>query len=76
MKTLILALIWCAVAFLSLLTLYNVVPPQAQYTLAEHFHFYGDEMIMDFVLYVFFSAAVVIASVITFILFLLTRKNS
>jgi len=54
MKVVLLALLWCTAVFLSLLTLYKVIPPEAQYSFAEHFEIYGDELIMDFVLYLFF----------------------
>ena len=74
MKTLLLVIIWCATVFLSLLILYKVVPPEAQYAMAEHFEIYGDELIMDFVLYVFFGTSLIIASVITAALYLFLRK--
>jgi len=48
-------LLWYAVVFLTLLTLYKVIPPDTQYAIAEHFEIYRDELIMDFVLYVFFQ---------------------
>ena len=58
MKMVLLALLWCTVVFLSLLTLYKFVPPETQYSFAEHFEIYGDELIMDFVLYLFLGIAI------------------
>lgn len=75
MKPVLLVLIWCAAVFLSLLTLYRVVPPETQYAMAEHFEIYGDELIMDFVLYVLFGMALFIASVITSAIYLLMLKK-
>lgn len=43
MKVVLLALLWCTAVFLSLLTLYKVIPPEAQYSFAEHFKIYGDK---------------------------------
>jgi multisubunit Na+/H+ antiporter MnhB subunit len=76
MKAILLVLLWCVVAFLSLLTLYKVVTPEMQYAMAEHFKIYGDELIMDFVLYVFLGAAIFIASIFTLVLYLIIRKNN
>lgn len=75
MKAVFLILLWCAIVFLSLITLYKVIPPEAQYSFAEHFEIYGDELIMDFVLYLFFSIAAFIASALTLALYLLIRKR-
>jgi hypothetical protein len=75
MKVVLLALLWCTAVFLSLLTLYKVIPPEAQYSFAEHFEIYGDELIMDFVLYLFLGIAAFIASVLTLALYLLIRKG-
>ncbi len=75
MKMVLLALLWCTVVFLSLLTLYKFVPPETQYSFAEHFEIYGDELIMDFVLYLFLGIAILIASVSTLVLYLLLRKR-
>ena len=75
MKAVFLILLWCAIVFLSLITLYKVIPPEAQYSFAEHFEIYGDELIMDFVLYIFFSIAAFIASALTLALYLLIRKR-
>ncbi|MCP2122059.1 UNVERIFIED_ORG: hypothetical protein J2Y93_002104 [Pantoea agglomerans] len=75
MKVVLLALLWCTAVFLSLLTLYKVIPPEAQYSFAEHFEIYGDELIMDFVLYLFFGIATFIASVLTLALYVFIRKR-
>jgi hypothetical protein len=75
MKVALLALLWCAVVFFSLLILYKVVPPESQYSFAEHFEIYGDELIMDFVLYLFLGIAIFIASVSTLALYFLIRKR-
>ena len=75
MKAVLFLLIWCAALFLSMLTLYRIVPPENQYTMAEYFEIYGDEMIMDFVLYIFFGAAIFIASASTLALYFLVRKK-
>ncbi len=75
MKAVFLILLWCAIVFLSLITLYKVITPEAQYSFAEHFEIYGDELIMDFVLYLFFSIAAFIASALTLALYLLIRKR-
>ncbi len=75
MKVVLLAVLWCTAVFLSLLTLYNVIPPEAQYSFAEHFEIYGDELIMDFVLSLFFGIATIIASVLTLALYVFIRKR-
>ncbi|CAM7981764.1 hypothetical protein SS39_11460 [Enterobacter chengduensis] len=75
MKVVFLTLLWCATMFLSLLTLYKVIPPEAQYSFAEHFEIYGDELIMDFVLYLFLGIAALMASVLTLAFSLLIRKR-
>lgn len=75
MKSITLVLIWFVVVLLSLLTLYKLVTPEAQYSMAEHFGIYGDELIMDFVLYVFFAAAIFLASLVTYCVFLITIKS-
>ncbi len=74
-KVVLLVILWCTVVFLSLITLYKVIPPDAQYSFAEHFEIYGNELIMDFVLYLFFSIAAFIASALTLALYLLIRKR-
>ena len=74
-KVVLLVILWCTVVFLSLTTLYKVIPPDAQYSFAEHFEIYGDELITDFVLYLFFSIAAFIASALTLALYLLIRKR-
>lgn len=75
MKAVMLSISWCLIVFLILLTLYRIVPPETQYAIAEYFEVYGDELIMDFVLYAFFGLAIVISSVLTFFLYLFMRKN-
>lgn len=75
MKAVFLVLLWCIVVFMSMFTLYKIVPPDTQYDFAEFFEIYGDEKIMDFVLYIFFGMAIFIASVITLSLYLLIRKR-
>ena len=75
MKVALLIFLWCTVVFLSLLVLYKAIPPETQYSFAEHFKIYGDELIMDFVLYLFFSIAAFIASALTLALYLLIRKR-
>lgn len=75
MKAAFLVLFWCIVVFLSMFTLYKIIPPETQYDFAELFEIYGDEKIMDFVLYIFFGMAIFIASVITLSLYLLIRKR-
>lgn len=75
MKAAFLVLLWCIVVFLSMFTLYKIVPPDTQYDFAELCEIYGDEKIMDFVLYIFFGMAIFIASVITLSLYLLIRKR-
>ena len=75
MKVILLALLWCTAVFLSLLTLYKVIPPEAQYSFAEQFKIYGDELIMDFVLYLFLGVSAFIASVLTLALYVLIRKK-
>lgn len=74
-KVVLLVILWCAVVFLSFITSYKVIPPDAQYSFAEHFEIYDDELIMDFVLYLFFSIAAFIASALTLALYLLIRKR-
>jgi hypothetical protein len=74
MKIMFLVLLWLAVTFLTMLSLYRFVPPETQYAMAEYFGFYGDERVMDFVLYSFFAIAISIASASTFCAFLLLRK--
>lgn len=75
MKAAFLVLLWCIVVFLSMFTLYKIIPPETQYDFAELFKIYGDEKIMDFVLYIFFGMSIFIASVITLSLYLLIRKR-
>lgn len=75
MKAAFLVLLWCIAVFQSMFTLYKIVPPETQYDFVELFGIYGDERIMDFVLYVFFGMAIFIASVITLSLYLLIRKR-
>ena len=74
-KVVLLVILWCTVVFLSLITLYKVIPPEAQYSFAEHFEIYGDELIMDFVLYLFLGIAALMASVLTLAFSLLIRKR-
>jgi hypothetical protein len=75
MKVAPLVFLWCTVVFLSLLALYKVIPPEMQYSFAERFEIYGDELIMDFVLYLFFGIAIFIASIITLALYFFIRKR-
>jgi hypothetical protein len=75
MKVALLVLLWCTLVFLSLLVLYKTISPDTQYSFAEHFEIYGDELIMDFVLYLFFGIAIFIASIITLALYFLILKK-
>lgn len=74
MKAVLLTILWCAEVFLILLILYKIIPPEMQYVLAEHFGVYGDELVMDFVLYVFFGTAILAASVFTLAIYRISRK--
>ncbi|KLG03315.1 hypothetical protein YA49_23220 [Enterobacter cloacae subsp. cloacae] len=75
MKVALLVFLWCTVLFMSLLALYKFIPPETQYSFAEHFEIYGDELIMDFVLYLFLGIAAFIASALTLALYFLIRKR-
>jgi len=74
MKIVTLIIVWCAVVFFSMLLLYRFIPAETQYSVAEHFNVYGDERIMDFVLYAFTGISLLIATAITFIIAIVTRK--
>lgn len=75
MKLLILIITWALMAFLVLTLLYAYIPPETQYAMAEHFEFYGDEQVMDFVLYVFSGAALLAASLLTLGCYLLFKHK-
>lgn len=66
---------WCAVAFLILSGLYHYVPVEMQYSMAEFFNIYGDELVMDFVLYAFFGLSILLSSVILSCVFIFLKKN-
>jgi|GEM_PF-694079 len=75
MKPLILMLIWALMAFFALTLLYAYIPSETQYAMAEHFEFYGDEQVMDFVLFVFSGAALLVASLLTLGCYLLFKHK-
>lgn len=66
---------WCAVVFMMLLALYHCIPVEVQYSIAERFGVYGDESVMDFVLYVFFGLSILLASIILSCVLILIRKK-
>lgn len=66
---------WCAVIFLILSGFYHYVPVEMQYSMAELFGIYGDELVMDFVLYVFFGLSILLSSIILSCVFIFLKKN-
>ncbi|CBA31103.1 unknown protein [Cronobacter turicensis z3032] len=70
MKYLLILFIWFIIFITSLKSMYFFIPATAQYALAESIGNYGDESVMDFILYFFTCFAIVISS---FVLYLLLR---
>lgn len=66
---------WCTLVFMMLLALYHCIPVEVQYSMAEHFGVYGDESVMDFLLYVFFGLSILLASIILSCFLILIRKK-
>lgn len=66
---------WCTIAYLILSALYHYVPVEMQYSMAELFGIYGDELVMDFVLYVFFGLSILLTSIFLSLVFMFFRKE-
>lgn len=66
---------WCTIAFLILSALYHYVPVEMQYSMAELFGIYGDELVMDFVLYVFLGLSILLTSIFLSLVFMFFRKE-
>lgn len=66
---------WCTMAFLILSALYHYVPVEMQYSMAELFGIYGDELVMDFVLYVFLGLSILLTSIFLSLVFMFFRKE-
>lgn len=66
---------WCTLVYMMLLVLYHCIPVEVQYSMAEHFGVYGDESVMDFLLYVFFGLSILLASIILSCVLILIRKK-
>lgn len=66
---------WCTLVFMMLLALYHYIPVKVQYSMAEHFGVYGDESVMDFLLYVYFGLSILLVSIILSCVLILIRKK-
>lgn len=66
---------WCTIAFLILSALYHYVPVEMQYSMAELFGIYGDELVMDFVLYVFLGLSILLTSIFVSLVFMFFRNE-
>lgn len=75
MRAIFLIVSWCAAAFIILFVLYHCIPVEMQYSIAEHFGIYGDELVMDFILYVFFGLSILLAFIILSCAFILIRDK-
>lgn len=75
MKYLLMIFTWFISFIVTVKTLYFFIPATLQYTFAEHLGYYGDESVMDFILYVFTCIAVVISSLMLYLLFRLMKRE-
>lgn len=74
MKYLLMIFIWFIIFITSLKILYFFIPATIQYALAENMGNYGDESVMDFILYIFTCFAIVISSLVLYLLLRFIRR--
>lgn len=75
MKYLLMFFIWFITFITILKSLYFFIPATLQYAFAEHMGYYGDESVMDFILYVFTCTAIVFSSLMLYLLFRLMKRE-
>ncbi|ELY3758463.1 hypothetical protein SMX63_000485 [Cronobacter universalis] len=75
MKLLLPAAAWLLAVMLITKSLYLLIPPAAQYAFAERMGYFGDESVMDAILYTFTGIAVLISSLLCFCLLRLSRHR-
>ncbi|EMD9271542.1 hypothetical protein VWV82_004526 [Cronobacter malonaticus] len=66
MKLLLPAAAWLLAVMLITKSLYLLIPPAAQYAIAERIGCFGDESVMNAILYIFLSMAVLTSSLLFF----------
>ncbi|EOU1336401.1 hypothetical protein [Cronobacter malonaticus] len=66
MKLLLPAAAWLLAVMLITKSLYLIIPPAAQYAIAERIGCFGDESVMNAILYIFLSMAVLTSSLLFF----------
>ncbi|ELY5928761.1 hypothetical protein ACP6OW_004093 [Cronobacter turicensis] len=75
MKSFFVAVAWLLTVILLTKSLYVLIPPAAQYAFAERMGYFGDESVMDIILYAFTGIAVLTSSLLFFFLLRLLRNG-
>ncbi|EIV2969764.1 hypothetical protein ACM36D_004336 [Cronobacter sakazakii] len=75
MKLFLSAVAWLLAVMLITKGLYVLIPPTAQYAIAERIGCFGDESVMNAILYLFVSIAVLTSSLLCFCLLRLCRRR-
>lgn len=66
MKYLLIIVAWVVTLFIFIKSFYAFIPAETQYAFAEFMGCYGDENVMDFILYVFTCTGVVASTLLLY----------
>ncbi len=66
MKYLLIIVAWVVTLFIFIKSFYAFIPVETQYAFAEFMGCYGDENVMDFILYVFTCTGVVASTLLLY----------
>ena len=67
MKYLLIIVAWVVTHFIFIKSIYAFIPADAQYDFAEFMGCYGDEHVMDFILYVFICTGAVVSTLLLYL---------
>lgn len=67
MKYLLIIVAWVVTLFIFIKSFYAFIPAEAQYAFAEFMGCYGDENVMDFILYVFICTGAVVSTLLLYL---------
>ncbi len=67
MKYLLIVVAWVVTLFILIKSFYAFIPAETQYAFAEFMGCYGDENVMDFILYVFTCTGVVVSTLLLYL---------
>ncbi len=67
MKYLLIIVAWVVTLFIFIKSFYAFIPAKTQYAFAEFMGCYGDENVMDFMLYAFTCTGVVVSTLLLYL---------